>query len=136
VVNCYVHCVFGTKAGVLEMDPDFQKRLWAYMGGIAKKRGIGPIAIGGAGNHVHLLLSMPATLSIAEAMYLIKGGSSRWANDEFAEYSGFAWQSGYGAFSVDSSRVAHVIAYINNQWEHHRVISFDDEMSDLARAAV
>jgi REP element-mobilizing transposase RayT len=76
------------------------------------------IAIGGTENHVHILLSLPATLPLAKAMQLLKGGSSKWMNDNGS--GDFAWQEGYGAFSVGISQQAKTTAYINSQAEHHR----------------
>jgi REP element-mobilizing transposase RayT len=89
------------------------------------------LAIGGTRDHIHALLSLPATMSFAKAVQLIKGGSSKWVHDTFAEHRKFAWQDGYGAFSVSPSRLARTIAYINNQKEHHRKKSFEEEFMEL-----
>ena len=89
------------------------------------------IAIGGTTDHVHGLLSLPATMSFAKAVQLIKGGSSKWVHDSFRDHRRFAWQEGYGAFSVSSSQVNKTIAYINRQKEHHRRRTFEDEFFDL-----
>ncbi len=70
------------------------------MGGIARKNSIKAFAIGGVEDHVHLLISLPPTLSIVKAIQLIKGGSSKWVHDTFPKYKHFKWQEGYGAFSV------------------------------------
>ena len=89
------------------------------------------IAIGGTADHVHALRSLPATISLAKAVQLIKGGSSKWIHDTFHEHRKFAWQEGYGAFSVSSSQADKTIAYIQRQKEHHRKRSFQDEFIDL-----
>ena len=89
------------------------------------------IEIGGVADHVHMLLSLPSTVSISKALQLIKGGSSKWVHDTFAKYRKFAWQDGYGAFSVSPSQLARTIAYINNQKEHHRKRSFEEEFIQL-----
>jgi REP element-mobilizing transposase RayT len=95
------------------------------------------LAIGGIEDHVHLLLSIPSTLSIAKAMQLIKGGSSSWVHDTFPEHHEFEWQEGYGAFSIGVSQVPDTKAYIDNQREHHRTKTFREEfMAFLERHGV
>ena len=84
-------------------------------------------AAGGTTNHVHLLIVLPSTLSVATAVQKLKGGSSRWLG------KGFAWQEGYGAFSVSPSQVAAVKRYIAGQEEHHRKRSFEEEFTDMLR---
>jgi putative transposase len=85
------------------------------------------LAIGGASDHVHVLLSVPAILSIAKAMQLLKGNSSKWIREIFPKMHSFAWQEGYGAFSLGVSGVDATVAYIRNQAEHHRTRSFREE---------
>jgi REP element-mobilizing transposase RayT len=97
------------------------------MGGIARENGMRALAIGGVEDHVHILLSLPATIAIAKAMQLIKGGSSKWVHDTLPEYRYFERQSGYGAFSLGISQVADTKQYIANQQEHHRTKSFEEE---------
>jgi REP element-mobilizing transposase RayT len=89
------------------------------------------IAIGGTKDHVHALLSIPGMTSFAKAVQLIKGGSSKWINDTFPRQHKFEWQEGYGAFSVSVSQVPRTISYINNQKEHHRRKSFQEEFLEL-----
>ncbi len=81
-------------------------------------------AIGGVEDHIHLLLQFPATIAVAEAVKTIKSNSSGWMSDEIGE---FAWQQGYGAFSVSKSNIAAVVRYIQNQEKHHRRMTFEDE---------
>ena len=97
------------------------------MGGIARENDMKPHCIGGIADHVHLLVSMPTTLSTAAAVKFIKGGSSAWVHDTFPELHDFAWQEGYGAFTVSQSLVEETIAYITNQEEHHRHRTFQEE---------
>ena len=85
------------------------------------------LAIGGASDHVHVLLSLPATLSVAKAIQLLKGNSSKWVRETFPKMHSFAWQEGYGAFSVGVSGADGTMAYIRNQADHHRTRSFRDE---------
>ena len=106
---------------------ELRGRLWPYLGGIAKQNQIKAFAIGGASDHVPVLLSLPATLSLAKAMQLLKGNSSKWIRETFPKMRAFAWQEGYGAFSVGVSGVDATVAYIRNQAEHHRTRSFREE---------
>lgn len=85
------------------------------------------LAIGGVEDHVHMLLSMPSTMDVAKAMQLIKGGSSQWIHDTFTEYHDFAWQAGYGAFSIGVSQTDDTTRYIDNQKQHHRKRTYQDE---------
>jgi REP element-mobilizing transposase RayT len=89
------------------------------------------LAIGGTNDHVHALLSLPGMMSFAKAVQLIKGGSSKWINDAVPTQKKFEWQEGYGAFSVSASQVPKTIAYINNQKEHHRKKTFQEESLEL-----
>jgi REP element-mobilizing transposase RayT len=85
------------------------------------------LAIGGTEDHMHILLSLPATLPVAKAIQLIKGGSSKWVHETFPSHKDFAWQEGYGAFSVSISQVEATITYIKTQEEHHRKKTFEEE---------
>ncbi len=124
-VSALLHCVFSTKGRCGLIPPAKQPDLWAYFGGIARKNGFKVLAAGGTDNHVHLLLSLPATMPLAKAMQLLNGGSSKWMNDSGAD--SFAWQEGYGAFSVGISQLGETIAYIRSQAEHHRKRGFEEE---------
>jgi putative transposase len=120
------HCVFSTKDRRPAISPALQPRLWAYIGGIAREHGMNALAVGGTDDHIHLLLSLPATLELAKAMRQIKAGSSRWMH-ESALQPGFAWQEGYGAFSIGKSHLPATVAYINGQQEHHKKRDFRAE---------
>ena len=126
-VSALFHCVFSTKERRKTITEDIQDRLWQYMGGIARENKMRALAIGGVEDHVHILLSIPSTLSVAKALQLIKGGSSKWIHDTFPEHRGFEWQEGYGAFSIGISQVDDTKKYIANQREHHRTRSFQEE---------
>ena len=130
-VNNLMHCVFSTKERFPFIDANLEQRLWPYIGGIARENGVKALAIGGTGDHVHALLSLPATMSFAKVVQLIKGGSSKWIHEMSTKYKKFEWQEGYGAFSVSASQVNRTIAYINNQKEHHRKRTFEEELIEL-----
>ena len=126
-ISSYHHCVFSTKNRENHITDPIRKRLWSYMGGIAKENRIKALAIGGVEDHVHLLLSFPSTIPISEALQRIKGGSSKWVHEEFPDRRGFAWQEGYGAFSIGVSQIDVTKQYIRNQHEHHRRKTFEEE---------
>ena len=122
----YVHLIFGTKdCRPWIREPD---RMHACMIGIAKEYAIDVLAIGGTDDHVHLLMTLPPKIAVAHAVRVIKANSSKWMNE-----SGhlFAWQQGYGVFSVSASNVATVCEYIARQSEHHRTRSFQDEFREF-----
>jgi putative transposase len=125
--SCLVHCVWSTKNRGPSLSLDLRSGLWPYLGGIAKQNQMKMLAIGGVADHVHVLLSLPATLSVAKAMQLLKGNSSKWIRETFSKMHSFAWQEGYGAFSVGVSGVDATVAYIRSQAEHHRTRSFRQE---------
>ena len=126
-----MHCVFSTKNRRNQISPEMQPQLWAYLGVIARKNSFRALAVGGTANHVHVLLSLPATISVARAMQWIKGGSSKWIHDRFDRE--FEWQDGYGSFTVGVSQVQQTVAYINSQEQHHRRRSFDEEFLAFLR---
>jgi REP-associated tyrosine transposase len=103
-------------------------KLWAYVGGVARNLHYEPLAIGGTENHVHVLVRLPADVSVSEAVQKLKSNSSRWIRKAGA-WPG--WQEGYGAFSVSPSNVDTVRRYIQNQAEHHRRRSFEEEFLAL-----
>jgi putative transposase len=130
-VSTLVHYIFSTKERFPFIDRELESRLWPFMGGIARENGMKAMAIGGTADHVHTLLSLPATLSVAKAIQLIKGGSSKWVHEQIPRYKKFAWQDGYGAFSVSASQTKSVIGYINGQKEHHRKKTFEEEFLEF-----
>jgi putative transposase len=125
-VSSLLHCVFSTKGREPYITPELEERLWPMMGGIARGHKMKALEIGGVADHVHMLLSLPATINIAQAMQLIKGGSSKWVHEEFRSHRHFEWQQGYGAFSIGIAQVDDTIAYIRNQKEHHRKRTFQE----------
>ena len=127
-----VHCVFGVKDRRKIIPPEFQDRLWSFMAGIARRNGIKPIAIGGFDDHAHVLIALPPTMALAKAMQLIKAGSSKWCNQNFAR-GDFEWQAGYCAMSVSASLLGETQTYIRSQREHHRRRDFLQEWKAFLR---
>ena len=123
-----LHCVFSTKDRAnLISDP---ARLWEYTGGIARQKQIVLLAAGGTANHLHLLISLPPTVTLAKAVQELKGKYVALAQRSVAP---FAWQQGYSAFSVSQSQRQRVIDYIDGQTEHHAKWTFEQEFMTLLK---
>ena len=128
-----IHFVFSTKNRAKSIDDSMKNRLWAFMGGIARKNNMVAHAIGGTSDHVHLLITLPPTVSIAKAMQLIKKGSSQWVHQEFPGKSNFIWQRGYGAFSVSVNRFPVIKNYIEKQEAHHQKKAYHQEYVEFLK---
>jgi putative transposase len=133
-ICCLVHVVFSTAERRPLIREEICPRLHAYIGGIARENDIAALAVGGVADHVHVLLSMPRTIPVSKAVQLLKGGSSKWLNDNFPELRPFAWQEGYGAFSIGISQREKTVAYIQSQAEHHKRITFAEEFAKFLGA--
>lgn len=114
-----IHCVWATYRRRPWIDPEWQWQLYRYFDGIARRKGSVLFCAGGMPDHVHLYLSLPADLSIAQLVAALKANSSRWIHETFPRLRYFAWQQGYSAFSVSKYSEARLIAYIRNQRAHH-----------------
>ena len=129
---CY-HFVFSTKNRMPWIHSEMEQRLWEYIGGIARRHKTAGLQIGGTADHVHSLILAPATLSPSQIAQFLKGDSSAWIHHEFRRLRSFGWQDGYGAFSVSKSQIPHVIQYIQDQREHHRKKTFQEEYLELLK---
>jgi REP element-mobilizing transposase RayT len=127
------HVVFSTKDRRPSIDPSLEERLFPYMGGLIRQLGGKAYNITGAEDHVHLLAQFPSQVALATAIGKVKGCSSKWIHDTFDHRASFAWQRGYGAFSVSSSMASIVAGYIERQKIHHRKVLFQDEFINLLR---
>ncbi|MBP8953958.1 MAG: IS200/IS605 family transposase [Armatimonadetes bacterium] len=121
------HVVFSTKDRHPVLTPEVTGRLWDYMGGILTRHKCNPIEIGGTADHVHVLMGLERDQCVANAVRDLKANSSRWLRAEFEFLSTFAWQSGYGAFSVGIAGIERNRQYIRNQEAHHRTRGFQEE---------
>jgi putative transposase len=129
-VQNVIHVVFSAKRRQKLIPSAMKERLWAYAAGICKREKIFVHAIGGMEDHIHLLLQVPPTMAVADAVLTIKVGSSKWMSRQGPK---FAWQKGYSGFSVSASNVATVIKYIQNQESHHKKMSFEQEFIALLK---
>ena len=103
------------------------------LGGLTRELKGKALAINGMEEHVHLLVSLPPTISVSDALRFIKANSCKWVHEKWPQRSTFAWQLGYGAFSVSKSNVPEVVDYIRNQEEHHRKNNYQEEFLALLR---
>ena len=133
-VQNYIHLVVHVKPKTTLLLKDDTDRIFQYIGGIAKQLGGILIEIGGMPDHVHILTSLPKTMALADFMRTIKAESSKWIKTLNPYYGGFAWQEGYGAFSVSASVLQNVVHYIRNQAEHHKTLTFLDEYKMFLKA--
>jgi putative transposase len=127
------HLIFSTKNREPWIAHEMESRLWSYMAGIVVEQGMIPLKIGGMPDHIHALVAIPPTILVSKALQLIKGPSSKWIHEIYPKMRGFAWQDGYGAFTVGRSQIVNIIKYIEGQREHHRARSFQEEFLAFLR---
>ena len=125
----YIHIVFSTSARRGLISDHIRPDLHAYLGGILRNIGVTALAIGGTTDHVHLLVDMKPDLSVADLVRLAKCNSSKWITESTGRW--FAWQRGYGAFSVSRSSLPAVARYVREQDKHHHGRSSDEEWNAL-----
>jgi putative transposase len=125
------HIVFSTKERRPFIREEVRERLAPYIGAVIKDLGGVPVEINGPADHLHVVAILTAKVSLAECVKTIKGGSSKWIHDTFADLAEFNWQDGYSAFSVSHSVLPRVIEYVKTQQEHHKKMSFHDELIAL-----
>ncbi len=110
--SLHYHIVFSTKHRQPTIAAELQHRLFAYLGGLFRAEEGQLIAVGGMPDHVHLLARLNQKHALADVMRIVKANSSRWVHEAFPQLGGFAWQSGYGAFTVGLSTLESVKGYI------------------------
>jgi REP-associated tyrosine transposase len=128
-----LHIIFSTKDREPWLDSDIRPRMHAYLATICHDLGAKLAHVGGVADHVHIVTTLPRTLSQAQLVEEIKKTSSKWIKALDARYRGFFWQRGYGAFSVSPSQLEAVLRYITDQLEHHRTRTFQQEYRELLR---
>lgn len=129
-----IHTVFSTKDRRPHLrDRALREEVHCYLGGILSNLDCQPLIIGGVEDHVHVLCCLSRTCQVAEMVKEVKRGSSLWIKTRAPALADFAWQGGYGAFSIGASQIEAVRKYIAGQEEHHRRISFQDEIRTLLK---
>jgi REP element-mobilizing transposase RayT len=129
----FYHIVFSTAQRANLIQPDLEKRLYRFIGGIVRDLRCQLIAINGMPDHIHLLVRYRADLSHSDLVRHIKARSSKWINETFPHLRRFSWQEGYGGFTVSKSLVPTVEAYIARQKQHHKRQDFRSEFLALLR---
>ena len=127
--NLLSHTVFSTQGHLPLITAEIMSEFFAYMGGLVKELKGKPIIINGMSDHVHLLILLTPNVSISDAMRFVKANSSRWVKERFGKK--FAWQKGFGAFSVSRSNVEAVSKYIKDQQQHHKGFDFKTEFVSM-----
>jgi putative transposase len=127
----YVHLIFSTKQRQRLITEGVRQPLHAYMATVLQNFNCPPVLINTVEDHAHMLLELGRTVAISKAVEEVKTTSSKWVKTQGVGFAGFAWQSGYGAFSVSESNVTAVREYIANQREHHRIKSFQEEYREF-----
>ncbi len=134
LAQIYVHLIFSTKdRRPFLSDDGFRKRTHAYLAGISRKQQCPAIAIGGVADHVHLFHRMGREIGVSSLVRELKRDSSRWIKENAPSLQGFHWQAGYGAFSVSPSHADAVVRYIEHQEEHHRTVTFQEELRRICK---
>ncbi len=131
-LNLHYHIIFSTKNRTPWMSESWRERLHSYLGGILRDLGCTAVQTGGTADHVHILAGLQATHRLCDVVKEIKRGSSEWVHTSLGVRK-FAWQQGYGALTVGSSQVPVILAYIQNQPQHHRSKTFQEELLEFLR---
>jgi len=128
-----LHIIFSTKNREPWLDVDVRPRMHAYLAAICRDLGSDFVHVGGVSDHVHIVTTLPRTVSVAQFIEQTKKTSSRWIKALHPRYRGFFWQRGYGAFSVSPSQLDAALKYVETQQEHHRTRTFQEEYRKLLR---
>ena len=132
-VSLHYHLIFSTKDREPLLDDELQSRLFEYVHGILRGEGARLLVAGGMPDHAHWLVMLHQSMAVADAARTIKSCSSKWVHETFPRHRAFAWQAGYGAFTVSYSNLPKVEDYIRRQSEHHRTTTFRDEFLTFLR---
>jgi REP element-mobilizing transposase RayT len=128
-----VHIIFSTKERRFCLNEIIVNELYRYIAGILKKCGCEPYQIGGTENHIHILCALSKNYALNKIVEIIKTGSSKWIKTKGEVYRNFYWQGGYGAFSISFTHKDVVCNYIANQKEHHKQITFEEELEKILK---
>jgi len=128
--SLHYHLIFSTKDRVPSIQPNLRARMHAFLGGVIRAHDGVALDVGGTADHVHLVVGLKPTHTVADVLRVLKGDSSKWVHEELA-LQAFAWQEGYGAFTISKSDLASVRRYVQEQEEHHRKRSFQEEYRAL-----
>ena len=130
LIHHLYHIVFSTKNKAALLSSEIMEELPSYLAGIATAERCHLLKANGPADHIHLLVSIPPSIAVSDAIRSLKANSSRWISERFC--LDFSWQNGYGSFTICRSIEDRVKAYIDRQEEHHKQVSFSEEMKDFA----
>ena len=130
-----IHVVFSTKSRLPLLEIDIRSECYKYLASVAQNHGSKVYEVGGMEDHIHILLTLPRTVTISKLVEVLKSSTSRWIKTRKQSLSYFAWQTGYGAFSVSESQLPFVQEYIRNQQQHHQQRGFKDELLKLLQGS-
>lgn len=133
LVKTYVHLVFSTKGRADTLPRGGLADVHAYMAMTLNDYQCPVLTVGGTTNHVHILFAQSKNKSLAEIARVVKSSTSKWINEKRSLADVFSWQDGYGAFSISQNHVEATRAYIASQEEHHKTLSFKDELRRLCQ---
>ena len=133
LANVLVHLVYSTKDRAPCLTREVRMDLFPYAGGVLRNMQCPLLQIGGIEDHLHMLIRLPRTMTLAQVVEKTKTSTSKWLKTRGLH--DFAWQSGYGAFSIGTDQTERTVSYIQTQEEHHHTISFQDELRGLMREA-
>ena len=133
LAKIHIHLVYSTKNRDRHIGDNIRPNLHHYMGGILKNRKCYPVEINTEPDHAHILFLLGRDIAVCEIVKNLKTGTTTWLRDEASMNPSFQWQKGYGAFSVSESNVDAVRRYIQNQADHHKHTTFQDEFRKLMR---
>ncbi len=128
-----VHIIFSTKDRTPFLDSDTRPHLYAYLATVARNSKCEGYRVGGTADHVHLAVRLGRTNTIAGLVEELKTSSSKWLKTQRSELRQFAWQRGYGAFSVGRAELEDLVAYVGTQEAHHEVRTFEQEYLALLK---
>ena len=131
--SLYYHVIFATKNRQNYLNETQLEEMYKYMTGIIKNLKAKLFMVNGPSDHVHIALSTNPDICISDCARSIKANTSRWIHQRFDGLNNFAWQEGYSAFSVSKSNIPQVVKYIQNQREHHKTTSFDEELKSFLK---
>jgi putative transposase len=131
--SLHYHVIFSTKNREPWLAPSIEQRIWEFIGGVARAHKMTALQVGGCDDHIHALVMATTMIAPFQIAQYLKGGSSKWIHDEFPRLRNFGWQDGYAAFTVSKSSIIEVITYLQNQREHHRRKTFQEEYVEFLR---
>ena len=126
-----LHVVFSTKNRTDIIPPEIMNDLHAYLAGCCRKLGSDAYRVGGTSNHIHIACTLLWTTTVSKLLEEIKKSSSAWIKSQDIRCKRFSWQAGYGAFSLGQSQLNALIQYIDRQKEHHRIKTFEEELTEI-----